>query len=63
MDYIEIKLPKATVYLTAGEINKLLLKDIQLYSEVLKRSKYIKRSMEQKSRESQKQQREEQGFN
>jgi Zn-finger nucleic acid-binding protein len=62
MDYIEIKLPKATVYLTAGEINNLLQKDTQLFSEALKRGKYIHRHQQQKSRESQKYEREGQGF-
>lgn len=62
MDYIEIKLPKCTAYLTAEEIHKLLRNDTQLFSEALKRGKYIHRHQQQKSRESQKWEREGQEF-
>jgi phage FluMu protein Com len=62
MDYIEIKLPKCKVMLTASEINYLLLKDTELFAEAIKRTKYINRHKTLKSREQAKWEREEQGF-
>ena len=62
MDYIEIKLPKCNVMLTAGEINYLLQKDTELFAEAIKRTKYINRHKTLNSREQAKMEREGQGF-
>lgn len=56
--FYEIKIKGATVHLTGDEINRLLLSDTRLFSEALKRSKYINRHQEQKSREQAKWERE-----
>lgn len=58
MSYIEVKLNKCTVFLKPEEINKMLLKDTELFAEVLKRSKYILRHQKQKQAERQKYERE-----
>lgn len=51
MDYIEVRLPKAKIYLTPSEIHSLLLKDIDLYKTALARGKGITRHGAQKARE------------
>jgi len=56
--FYEIKIKGATIHITANEVNKLLLKDTAMYSDILKRSKYINRHQEQKSREQAKWERE-----
>lgn len=52
--FIEIKLPKATAFLTQEEIHKLLMSYPVIYKESLKRGKYIMRNRQQKVREEQK---------
>ncbi|WP_159434222.1 hypothetical protein [Domibacillus mangrovi] len=42
--FIEIKLPGHTVFLTADEVQQLLKKDTDIWSEATKRGKYILRS-------------------
>jgi hypothetical protein len=49
MDYITVKICKATLYITPYEINKLLMKDVQLYTDILKRSKAITRHKQKQS--------------
>lgn len=49
--YVEIKLPKCTVFLTPQEINGLLRNDPILWKESLRRGKYILRSRKQQQRE------------
>lgn len=44
MDYQEIKLPKAVVYLTKEELHHLLLLDMSLYREALIRGKSFTRA-------------------
>lgn len=44
MDYICVKLPRCVVYLTAAEINQLLMKDPDLFAQALKRGKGILRA-------------------
>jgi hypothetical protein len=51
MDFIEVRLPKTKVYLTADEIHHLLLKDIPLYKTALARGKGIIRHGQLKARE------------
>lgn len=58
MEYVEVKLPKCTVYLSHAEIGKLLQKDTELFATALKRSKGIIRHGQQKARERQKWERE-----
>lgn len=43
MTYYRIPISKAVVYLTSEEINSLLMKDIQLYREALRRGKAFER--------------------
>lgn len=54
--YIEVKLPKHTVFLTPEEIHGLLRQDVTLYKEATQRGKYFKRSRTQRNREQQKRQ-------
>ena len=54
MKYIEVKLPKSTVFLTNDEIQYMLRENPGLYKESLKRGKYILRSRQQKQREAKK---------
>ena len=54
MNYIEVKLPGCTAFLTNNEIQTLLRSDMRLYKESLKRGKYILRSRKQKQREANK---------
>ncbi|WP_164214457.1 hypothetical protein [Virgibacillus sp. YIM 98842] len=54
MKYIEVKLPKSTVFLTNDEIQCMLRENPGLYKESLKRGKYILRSRQQKQREAKK---------
>jgi hypothetical protein len=44
MSYYRIPINKGVVYLTSEEINYLLMKDIELYKAVLRRSKGIIRN-------------------
>jgi hypothetical protein len=50
----EIRLNKCVIYLTSDEIHKLLLNDIELYKEALKRGKIFTRSNSLNSRIAQK---------
>lgn len=50
--YIEIKLPRCVVFLTATEINRLLQKDPDLFAEGLRRGKAIMRRRQELSRQS-----------
>lgn len=54
--YIEVKLPKHTVFLTPEEIHGLLRQDVTLYKEATQRGKHFKRSRTQRHREQQKRQ-------
>lgn len=47
---IEIKLPKCTVFLSAGEINSLLIKDPELWKTAILRGKSILRARQAKAR-------------
>ncbi|WP_156321506.1 hypothetical protein [Halalkalibacter akibai] len=52
MTFIEIKLKKCKIYLTEQELKSLLLTNIPLYKESLKRGKSITRTINQRKRES-----------
>jgi hypothetical protein len=54
MNYHRIPIKKAVVYLTGDEINSLLMKDIALYKQALKRSKAFERHNQLNSRIEQK---------
>ena len=49
--YIEINLTKCTLFLTQAEMQKLLNNEPAIWSEALKRGKYILRSRKQRERE------------
>lgn len=49
--YIEIKLPRCVVFLTAAEINQLLQKDTVLFAEGLRRGKAILRRRQELKRQ------------
>lgn len=49
--FIEINMPKCTLFLTTQEMNSLLAKDPILWSESLERGKHILRSRKQKMRQ------------
>ena len=51
VQYTRIQLQKCVVYLTAEEINQLLMKDLNLFQTALKRGKGFTRNIEQKQRE------------
>lgn len=57
MSYIEIKLDKAVLFLTKKEITTLLACKPDIWREGIKRGKYFKRSEKQRTRESEKFQR------
>jgi hypothetical protein len=44
MQYIAVKIPKAILYLKPEEIHRLVIQDRELFSEALKRGKYITRA-------------------
>lgn len=49
MQYIAVKIPKAVLYLKPEEIHRLVMQDRQLFSEALKRGKYITRAQQKQS--------------
>jgi hypothetical protein len=51
LKYIEIKVPKAVIYITENEVLSMLYQNADLFAKVLKRGKAFKRSAEQKERE------------
>lgn len=43
-EYIEVRIPKAILHLKSSEIHRLLMKDPELFKDVLRRSKAIERA-------------------
>ena len=49
MNFIEVRLTKATVYLSPEEVHSLLLTNIQLYKKALARGKSFERNQSKKT--------------
>lgn len=54
MKYIEVKLPKCTVFITSEEVQEMLKQNPSIYKKGLKRGKGILRHRQQVNREKQK---------
>ena len=54
-DFLEIRLPKCTVFLRPAEINRLLMQDPVLFQQAIQRGKGILRARQARERQSKKQ--------
>lgn len=54
MDYIEVRLKRCTVFLTANEINSMLQRDPVIFQTALQRGKGILRTRAARQREAKK---------